>query len=73
MAYKIEKGIALPPKKGAEGIGIADVVRAMEIGDSFVVEWNHQCISASAAAKRAGRDVVSRTNGDGTFRIWRTK
>ena len=73
MAFKIEKGIALPTKRGVDGSGIADAVRAMEIGDSFVVEKGHQRISASAAAKREGRDVVSRANGDGTFRIWRTK
>ena len=72
MAYTIEKGIPLPGRGDAE---LADTLRAMEVGDSFLVEGK----SARNLGTRLG--IIGREIGarflartcTGGARVWRVE
>lgn len=71
---KIEKGIPAPTQTSRRGV-IAQTLKAMEVGDSFIFPLNgRSCVSQKAAiyqhAKDAGVRVVARNEGD-SFRVWK--
>lgn len=72
----IEKGVPLLPKLHKYA-GISDTLRKMEPGDSFVLERDDSNRRAyrgvHATAARLGVKITVRSQGDGTYRIWRVK
>lgn len=68
--YKIEKGVPIPAP-GRAVATIVEVVRSMEIGDSFVA--NHPPTTFYGAAKYNNMKVSVRKLEGGGFRIWRIK
>ena len=72
MDVKIEKGIP-PPDGKRQQCGMASVFRKMEVGDSFI--WpetlSQDASSISSNARKNGIQVSSRTQPDGTIRVWR--
>lgn len=77
-AYVIEKGIPIPPasmgrKKGStDGNGVRVTLRAMEPGDSIVVDQRHR-FSLSNHCGAVGCNIVSRLLEDGMVRVWVTE
>lgn len=70
---KIERNIPitpLPPRRG--GSGLAHIVRQLKIGDSFVTPELHRN-AAFVAARRVGMKLLSRSAGNGHYRIWRVR
>ena len=65
---KIEKGIPISQRRGS---GITEVMRKMDIGDSFVVDCSARN-GIGALAKNAGIKTTTRTI-DGKVRVWRIK
>lgn len=86
MAYLIEKNVPVPAD-GRRGPEPKYPFRSMEVGDSFVVPAGEAkfskrsadgrpvsrvSVATSGAGKRLGRRFVTRTNPDGSVRVWRT-
>jgi hypothetical protein len=70
---KIEKGIPIPAQRRALREGsLASVIRKMEVGDSMIVTQK-QRNGAFAIAHPLKIKLLSRTQADGTVRIWRIK
>ncbi len=68
-AYKIDKGIPIPERRGRP---CKYPFPIMEPGDSIVARPVVAVQrAASAHAKRHGRKFVCRAQGDGTVRVWR--
>lgn len=67
--FVIEKGIPLPNKNDPGYL--AELIRGMEIGDSFSMPKGKQTANAFTAAKFAGVRLTSRTMPDKTIRVWR--
>ena len=69
MEIKIEKNIPLAAirRKGT----ISEIVRLLEIGDSFQC-YRHQANSARQTALHAKIGVATRKIGDDLYRVWRT-
>ncbi|WP_066556914.1 hypothetical protein [Croceicoccus bisphenolivorans] len=76
--FEIEKGVPLP-EKGNVRTGVANALRQMEVGDSFVIptEATNKNRLSSAFSRfymtkcGAGKRFSQRKTPDG-FRIWRT-
>lgn len=69
----IEKNIPIPAKgRGGAVIGeFTKTALALDIGDSFFVEWDQKkCSGTLWHAKKAGMKFTTRKEGEGT-RIWR--
>ena len=74
--FKIEKGLALPPRKGARY-----PFREMEVGDSFFVpcpdeekiKRQNRLSGASARPKERGLGKFSVRQVEGGLRVWRTE
>lgn len=71
---KIEKGIPLPPRchagKGRPYTDLGKTMRALEVGDSFLVETEGEADRARYIGTYIGFKVARRKMGDG-WRIWR--
>ena len=68
MDFKVEKNIPIPPRSRT---GLADCLRAMEIGDSFLVPDSNRVIARNTAL-RVGIKITTRADGSGMVRVWRT-
>ena len=64
---KIEKGVPLPPKNRKSGI--TNILRHMDIGDSFVGEKGR---NYRATASYLGIKITERTISERKVRVWRT-
>ena len=69
MKITIEKNIPAPVR-GQRAFGLTATMRAMEVGDSFLVATDAERLSVCSTARYAGIKVASR-KVDGGFRIWR--
>lgn len=73
MEIKIEKNIPIDKIGNRSGKGKwQKLFSILEIGDSFLVKNKHER-QAIYTAKPEGFGIVSRSNEDGTIRIWRNK
>lgn len=70
-AYKIERGIPIPPK-GGERTGLTATLRALDVGDSFLIANEKERLRALHFASRAGVKIATR-KVEGGIRVWRTK
>jgi len=70
VTFKIEKGVPIPGQHNNRGM--AQTLRLLEIGDSFVAPGKNSSIRSNMAyiARRTGRKFVARQEGEGV-RIWR--
>lgn len=70
MSYKIEKGIKPPSKTTYPFEG-------MDVGDSFLVTGTHQGVVSACACAYARKfpllKFTTRTQPDGSVRVWRIK
>jgi len=67
--YVIEKGIPVPPRQQGRTNAIADVLRAMEVGESFV---HRRRVGHGAIKQTKGKKFVQRKVGQGpSYRVWR--
>lgn len=67
---EIEKGIPIPPKVSAKSkTGNMELLRAMEIGDSFVSDKKSGYFCTPA--RIAGIKITTRKIEDGKIRVWR--
>jgi len=69
--FKIEKGV--PYKQGTKNGNHAmlkETLQTMEIGDSIVVPYRMQGLWV--IAQRLKIKISSKSNKDGTYRVWRT-
>lgn len=70
MKFRIEKNIALPPRRsGSPMVGLA---YRMNEGDSVKVSKS-QCVPLCQAIRRQGGTAAMRKIDDDTWRVWRTK
>ena len=67
--FVIEKGIPLPERE--EPSEKYNVIKDMEVGDSILVKNASQ--KQRVAARLGSGKYTTRSNEDGTIRIWRTK
>ena len=67
--YEIEKGI--PPIHTGQKFFFP--FEQMDVGDSFLVKSDYERTQALMFAKRHGKKATSRTQPDGTYRIWRVE
>lgn len=69
----IEEGIpitkSIAPRVGKN----MDVIKAMKVGDSVLLDDQNHYMCFYAAAKRLGVKVASRQQQDGKVRLWRVK
>jgi hypothetical protein len=65
---KIEKNIPIPSKNKT---GMTNILKSMEIGDSFLGDMK-KVVSAQNCASQSAMKVSYRKQESGTFRIWRT-
>tara|TARA_B100000683_G_C12475930_1_gene549546 strand:- start:1758 stop:1970 length:213 start_codon:yes stop_codon:yes gene_type:complete len=70
MKLKIEKNIALPPRKA--GAPLVSLAYRMVEGDSVKVNKS-QCVPLCQAIRRQGGQAAMRKIDDETWRVWRTK
>lgn len=69
MSYKIETGVPIPPRYAQKGTMVA--LRALRVGDSFLLESNRKS-SIYQYAKRIGIRVRTGLIDDPAFvRVWR--
>jgi hypothetical protein len=68
--FQINKGVAIPPKQ--RGV-VADLIRTMHVGDSFLVDRERSRMQAFEAARRIGVTITTRKIDGQGFRVWRTK
>lgn len=69
-AFKLERGVPLPPKSGKPG-GLTDTIRKMKEGESFVIPPGRHVADVWPIAKHLGVKLTSRRQPDGSTRIWR--
>lgn len=69
MDIKIESGIQIPTRGNPDGF--AAKLRSMKVGDSFLFPKEKRN-SLAARARGAGVKLVTRKDGEGTVRVWRT-
>jgi hypothetical protein len=71
--YQIEKGIPIPKKYARVYQGLTKTLRAMEIGDSFVLPntVTHPHRNVHSTARHAGCKVTARKQPDNSVRVWR--
>ena len=70
MKLKIEKNIALPPRRA--GGEVNATARRMEVGDSVKVD-KYQVTALCQGIRRHGSQAAMRKIDDKTWRVWRTK
>lgn len=72
--YDIEKGVPVP--KTNSGKSAKYPFRAMEVGDSFVVEREAKPLAQRSMymfnKNNKDRRMIARVQPDGTLRVWRT-
>jgi len=71
---RIERGVPVPSRNGS---GYWDFIGGMEVGDSFIVSakiYNTRSALAviRSTANRLGITVITRSQGNGDSRVWRT-
>lgn len=69
----IEKGVPLPPRRSPSAI--AETLREMETGDSFVLNSTNpkaDMTTVRKVAKTLGVKLTARTH-DGKMRVWRVE
>lgn len=66
--FLIESGIPIPESQARTGLSAA--LRALKVGDSLVVK-DKKASSVHAYAVRVGIRIKTKTEEDGTARIWR--
>jgi hypothetical protein len=70
--FVIEKNVSIP-KQGKRNVGLTDTLRALEVGDSFVINTKATTrVQAYTAAKRIGITIRTRTTDDDKVRVWRS-
>jgi len=72
MAYIIEDGIPLPPRNQTKSLGISAAVRALQPGQSVVIDRSVRGISSTltVAHRKTGRVYVSRVVDATHARVW---
>lgn len=72
--FKIEKNVPLP-NPGRNETGVTSALRAMSVGDSFVIDKPavNARVGLFALAGRAGVSIATRTQPDGSLRVWRVE
>ncbi len=72
MQYQIEKGIVMPERANLrrEKSPLRLALEQMEIGDSIVVDRDHES-RVHPLARNAGINIAARRQPDGTTRVWR--
>lgn len=68
---KIDHDIPIPPRPLTTGL--ADVIRSMKIGESFIAPKGMESSNAHTYAHYADAKVTTRKQSDGTYRVWRIK
>ena len=70
----IQKNIPIPPISNRSR-SMADLLNAMEVGDSFIADSQKMVQNAYLTAKTLGIKVVRRSiiGKKGKFRVWRTE
>lgn len=72
MKAQFDDNLAIPPAPGGQISQLRLTIRAMNPGQSFMVETEKERDAALAAGQRDGLTIVTRKiNGSG-FRIWKT-
>lgn len=67
--YVIVKGIPIPPKHQHRTQGLVNVLKALEVGESFV---HRKRVNTEAIRQVPGRKFVQRMIGAGPqYRVWR--
>jgi hypothetical protein len=69
---EIEHGIPIPETRWRRLNSVSALIRKMKVGDSVIVN-QRQRNAAFANAKSNKVKLLSRTQADGTVRIWRIK
>lgn len=72
MSIQIEKGIPIG-KHGNERGGVLSTLRAMEIGDSFLLPKDKRNGLFATANRVKGRKFVTRTVDESSVRVWRVQ
>jgi hypothetical protein len=78
MTIQIEKNVPMPESRGPRGYGAyREVMKKLEVGDSFIAEGSKMTTLQSAirqAAKRANINITVRREGEEgcKIRVWRT-
>lgn len=71
VKFQIEKDIPIP-KQGKRNVGLTDTMRALEIGDSFVITTKATSrVQVYTAATRLGITVRTRATDEDKLRVWR--
>lgn len=73
---KIETGIDIPqPRTGPKGrrTAIVKILKGMKVGESILLESKNQYHYVRSIAKTLGVPITSRTNPEGTIRVWKVK
>ena len=77
MGLDIESGIPIPSSGGQRNRpGLTSTLRALQVGDSFVVPKERRAALSVAMMRerlRNGTEFTSRLIDDGRVRTWRTK
>lgn len=71
MTIKIEKNVPIPEKGKRSLSGISDVMRDMEIGDSFSTDPSKRP-NLFSIAKKLGIKISTRLE-EGDLRVWRVE
>lgn len=67
MKYKIEHNVPMPNRRNT---GLAEAIKALKVGDSFLIPVNRRA-TAHGIARYNGYRVSVRKDTDGNMRIWR--
>ncbi len=75
MSFTIDKHIPVPTKRGTVLEGITETLRALSVGDSFLIKGGAQKDRANVygAATRLRIKVATRVENKTGLRIWRTE
>ena len=74
MEVKIEKNVPIPQGAvGAKRGGLSDVIRKMEVGDSFVAQKKADSMQHIAYMVLGPGHVTIRKIDDNSCRVWRIK
>jgi len=76
MEFKIEKNIAIPDEKKSREAGYIEILKRMEVGDSFKfdIKLRNRISGAASFFKfRHGREFTIRKLNDKEGRCWRIK
>lgn len=68
MNIVIEKGVPLPIRST---VGLSECLKALEVGDSFVLPDPSTRNSLSTYASRVGIKITVHKERDGSVRVWR--